>query len=117
MNHGGVPQASRAPIIEPAEVPTMKSALPGSHPLSVAIACSAPASHAPPSTPPAPSTSPTFGRLAVRVRVVGGVARDITGGYGVLRADASVGTLDTDQGFSRQGAHTSRPGASSPTAP
>ena len=60
MNHGGTPAAVKAPITEPAEVPTMRSALPGSQPVSRAIACSAPVSHAPPSTPPAPRTSPTF---------------------------------------------------------
>jgi hypothetical protein len=60
MNHGGTPAATSAPIIAPAEVPTMYSALPGSHSVSRAIACSPPVSHAPPSTPPAPSTSPTL---------------------------------------------------------
>jgi hypothetical protein len=38
MNHGGTPQARSAPIIDPADVPTMYSALPGSHLLSEAIA-------------------------------------------------------------------------------
>src|SRR5205085_3384209 len=61
MNHGGTPEASRAPIIEPAEVPTMRSALAGSHPVSVASASRPPVSQAPPITPPAPSTSPTRG--------------------------------------------------------
>ena len=40
----------------------MKSALPGSQPVSRASASSPPVSQAPPSTPPAPSTSPTFMR-------------------------------------------------------
>ena len=62
MNHGGTPAASSAPIIEPALVPTMRSAVAGSHPVSVARACSPPVSHAPPITPPAPSTSPTLMR-------------------------------------------------------
>ncbi len=62
MNHGGIPAARSAPIIEPAEVPTMWSALPGSHPVSRATASRPPVSHAPPMTPPAPSTSPTFTR-------------------------------------------------------
>jgi hypothetical protein len=61
MNHGGTPDASSAPIIEPAEVPTMRSALIGSQPVSVASASSPPVSQAPPITPPAPSTRPTFG--------------------------------------------------------
>ena len=60
MNHGGRPAAVKAPMTEPADVPTMRSALPGSHPVSVASASSAPVSQAPPATPPAPSTSPTF---------------------------------------------------------
>ena len=62
MSHGGTPHASSAPIIEPAEVPTMRRALPGSQPVSDAIASSAPVSHAPPSTPPAPNTKPILGR-------------------------------------------------------
>ena len=61
MNHGGTPLASRAPVIEPADVPTMYSALPGSQPVSVAIAWSAPVIQAPPSVPPAPSTKPILG--------------------------------------------------------
>ena len=60
MNQGGTPAATSAPIIEPAEVPTMKSALPGSQSVSFASALSPPVSQAPPSTPPAPSTSPTL---------------------------------------------------------
>jgi hypothetical protein len=70
MNHGGSPEASRPPIIAPAEVPTMRSALPGSQPVSDARASSAPVSHAPPMTPPAPRTSPTLtgDRLAVAWR-------------------------------------------------
>ena len=62
MNHGGTPDARSAPIIEPADVPTMTSALAGSQPVSVASACSPPVSQAPPMTPPAPSTRPTFMR-------------------------------------------------------
>jgi hypothetical protein len=60
MNQGGTPAATSAPIMEPAEVPTIWSALPGSQSVSRANALSPPTSHAPPSTPPAPSTSPTF---------------------------------------------------------
>src|SRR4051794_27118695 len=62
MNHGGTPQASREPIIEPADVPTMTSACAGSHRVCSTNADSEPASHAPPSPPPAPRTSPTRGR-------------------------------------------------------
>ena len=62
MNHGGTPDASSAPIIAPALVPTIRSAAAGSQPVSVARACSPPVSHAPPITPPAPSTSPTLMR-------------------------------------------------------
>src|SRR5438105_12436343 len=61
MNHGGTPDTSRAPIIDPADVPTTLSALAGSHPVSVARASSPPVNQAPPITPPAPSTSPTRG--------------------------------------------------------
>src|SRR2546421_1770796 len=61
MNQGGTPDASSAPIIDPAEVPTMRSALAGSQPVSVASASSPPVSQAPPITPPAPSTRPTLG--------------------------------------------------------
>src|SRR5215210_2304011 len=60
MNQGGMPAAVSAPIIEPADVPTMNSALPGSHSVSFASALRPPVSHAPPSTPPAPSTNPTL---------------------------------------------------------
>ena len=60
MNQGGTPAALRAPIIAPAEVPTMNSALPGSQSVSSARACRPPVSQAPPSTPPAPSTRPTL---------------------------------------------------------
>ena len=38
MNHGGMPAAVNAPMTEPAEVPTMRSALPGSQPVSSASA-------------------------------------------------------------------------------
>ena len=65
MNHGGTPDATSAPIIEPADVPTIRSALAGSQPVSVASASRAPVSHAPPITPPAPSTSPTLGEPAI----------------------------------------------------
>src|SRR3954451_15454602 len=65
MNHGGTPQASSEPIIDPADVPTMTSAVAGAHPVASARAASPPASHAPPRTPPAPSTSPTRGRSPV----------------------------------------------------
>src|SRR5215213_1182192 len=60
MNQGGIPAATSAPIIDPADVPTMNSALPGSQSVSFASALSPPVSHAPPSTPPAPSTNPTL---------------------------------------------------------
>ena len=60
MNQGGIPDATSAPIIDPAEVPTMYSAPAGSHSVSRASASSAPVSQAPPRTPPAPSTNPTF---------------------------------------------------------
>src|SRR2546421_1313801 len=61
MNHGGTPPAATiVPITEPADVPTTTSALPGSHPVSSTSAYSAPVSHAPPVTPPAPRTRPTF---------------------------------------------------------
>ena len=60
MNQGGTPPASSAASIEPAEVPTITSALAGSQPVSSATASSAPTSQAPPWTPPAPRTSPTF---------------------------------------------------------
>src|SRR5262249_28105342 len=58
MNHGGTPEAHSDPIIAPAEVPTMRSAVAGSQPVSCASAYIAPASHPPPITPPPPSTSP-----------------------------------------------------------
>ena len=58
MNHGGTPPASSAASIEPADVPTMISALAGSQPVSVASASRPPVSQAPPCTPPAPRTSP-----------------------------------------------------------
>jgi hypothetical protein len=38
MNHGGRPETTSAPTMAPAEVPTSRSADPGSHPVSVAIA-------------------------------------------------------------------------------
>ena len=60
MNQGGMPAATSAPIIDPADVPTMWSALPGSQPVSRASASRPPVSQAPPMTPPAPNTSPTF---------------------------------------------------------
>src|SRR5436305_14334779 len=66
MNHGGTPDASSEPIIAPADVPTTRSALAGSQPVSVASACSPPVSQAPPMTPPAPSTRPTFMLLRPR---------------------------------------------------
>src|SRR2546423_94397 len=70
MNHGGTPQASRPPIIEPALVPTMYSAVDASQPVSRAIASRPPVSHAPPMTPPAPSTSPTLGPCPLTYRSV-----------------------------------------------
>src|SRR5690242_13330785 len=54
MNQGGTPDASSAPIMLPALVPTTYSALAGSQPVSRAIASSPPVSQAPPMTPPAP---------------------------------------------------------------
>src|SRR3954447_14574490 len=60
MNQGGTPQATSDPIIDPALVPTMLSALIGSQPVSRASAYRPPVSQAPPRTPPAPRTSPTF---------------------------------------------------------
>ena len=48
MNQGGTPAASSAPIIAPAEVPTIRSALAGSQPVSWASASSPPVSQAPP---------------------------------------------------------------------
>src|SRR4051812_11659841 len=60
MNHGGTLLASRLPIMLPALVPTMYSALAGSQPVRCAIASSPPVSQAPPMTPPAPSTRPTL---------------------------------------------------------
>ena len=62
MYQGGTPQASSVPMTEPALVPTTRSALPGSQPVSSTSAASAPCSQAAPRTPPAPSTSPTRGR-------------------------------------------------------
>src|SRR4051812_48337453 len=59
MNHGGTPAATSDPIIDPAEVPTMYSALPGSQRVAWATAYMPPVSQAPPRTPPAPSTRPT----------------------------------------------------------
>src|SRR3954449_8157385 len=60
MNQGGIPEAHRAAIIEPAEGPTTKSAEAGSQPVSSARASSPPVSQAPPWIPPAPRTSPTL---------------------------------------------------------
>ena len=48
MNQIGVPAATIEPIIEPAEVPTMRFDSIGSHPVSVASAERAPVSQAPP---------------------------------------------------------------------
>ena len=48
MNQGGRPLAQSDPIIEPAEVPTMISAVDGSQPVSVASASRPPVSQAPP---------------------------------------------------------------------
>src|SRR3954454_23691796 len=60
MNQGGTPDATSAPITEPAEVPTMWSAAPGSHPVSSARPARRPVTQAHPRTPPAPNTRPTF---------------------------------------------------------
>lgn len=43
-SHAGMAVTSMAPTIAPADVPMTWSALPGSHPVSLAIACSAPVS-------------------------------------------------------------------------
>src|SRR4051795_6669768 len=74
MNQGGTPAATSPPIMDPAEVPTIRSALAGSHRVSEARASRPPVSQAPPRTPPAPSTRPTrlgdlsevFARVAIR---------------------------------------------------
>ena len=60
MNQGGRPEATREPIIDPAEVPTITSAVAGSQPVSRARASSPPVSQAPPWMPPAPRTKPTL---------------------------------------------------------
>ena len=60
MNQMGVPEATIEPIMEPAEVPTMRVASIGSQPVSLASAERPPVSHAPPWIPPAPRTSPTL---------------------------------------------------------
>ncbi len=75
MNQGGTPAATSVPTIDPAEVPTMKSALPGSQSVSRASAWRPPVSQAPPSTPPAPSTSPTFMTAQVPARTTGQTTR------------------------------------------
>src|SRR4051794_31904073 len=77
MNHGGTPDASSAPIMLPALVPTTYSALAGSQPVSRAIASSPPVSQAPPMTPPAPRTSPTLTSVPPREEVYGGVYRSV----------------------------------------
>ena len=56
---GDRPARSVVPAIEPADVPTMTSAVRASHPVDSARAASTPACHAPPATPPAPRTRPT----------------------------------------------------------
>ncbi len=53
------PARRKAPVSEPAEVPTTSVAARGSNPVASARAERTPAWKAPPTTPPAPSTSPT----------------------------------------------------------
>ena len=57
----GAPTPSRSivPVIDPADVPTTMSAERGSHPVDSCRADRTPAWYACPTTPPAPSTSPT----------------------------------------------------------
>src|SRR4051812_22784399 len=58
MSDGERPLAVSEPTTDPADVPTMTSALDGAQPVADSSASSAPTSHDPPTTPPAPSTSP-----------------------------------------------------------
>src|SRR5438552_18983483 len=54
-----MPLATRVPMTEPADVPTMYSAFAALQPVSDSSASSAPISHDAPTTPPAPRTMPT----------------------------------------------------------
>ena len=96
MNHGGTPDARRAPIIDPADVPTMQSALAGSQPVCSASASSPPVSQAPPLTPPAPSTRPILTGELPPFLPVSGLARTIE----VIKAIAnlSVGPMRQTRG-------------------
>ena len=60
MYGGDRPSAHSAPMTEPADVPTIISALDVSQPVSASIASRAPISHDAPTTPPAPRHRPTF---------------------------------------------------------
>ena len=53
------PARKVAPASEPADVPTMTSAVRGSHPIDFCSAARTPEWNAPPATPPAPKTSAT----------------------------------------------------------
>ena len=87
MNQGGTPPASSAASIEPAEVPTITSALAGSQPVSSATASSAPTSQAPPWTPPAPRTSPTF--IAGTLTAAAAAVREVVDRLGPCPAQAA----------------------------
>src|SRR3954447_21235330 len=54
-----MPPAASAPTTEPADVPTTTSAWESDQPVSDSSASRAPMSHAAPTTPPPPRTSPT----------------------------------------------------------
>src|SRR4051812_11155192 len=96
-NQGGTPEASSAPIMLPAEVPTTYSALAGSQPVCRAIASSPPVSQAPPMTPPAPSTRPTLTASPPQGEVYDDVSRLAAGGGGgvlvVVRVVAGRGLV------------------------
>src|SRR3954451_7628952 len=59
ISAGGRPLAVRVPMTDPADVPTITSASAAFKPVRDSSASSAPMSHEAPTTPPAPSTSPT----------------------------------------------------------
>src|SRR3712207_2088164 len=61
---GSIPAAVSAPMTDPADVPLMTSADVGLQPVSDSSASRAPMSQEPPTTPPAPSTSPIRMRVA-----------------------------------------------------
>src|SRR5262245_45784877 len=60
MSAGARPARRVAPVIDPAEVPTMTSARRASQPIASWSAASTPPWNAPPATPPAPSTNATL---------------------------------------------------------